>query len=261
MQYISVALAFGLLGVVLGSFINAWVWRTRENLSIVRGRSMCPSCKHQLAWQDLIPVFSYITLGGKCRYCRKPISILYPALELATGALFAGLYLYFQPTIWQAWLQLAILLAISVLLIAAFVYDSKYMQLPEAYMLPAIALAALSLGLTAFWQGWAGLTSQLVALAVVVAVYSALWYFSGGKWLGAGDIRVVAVMGLILGPKALMVALFGAYLIGAAYGVYILRGKKQKRGIRLPFGPFLIIGFYIGIFAGNQIANWYLGLN
>jgi prepilin signal peptidase PulO-like enzyme (type II secretory pathway) len=249
-----------LLGLVFGSFTNAWVWRTSQDMNVAEGRSVCPHCKHQLAWYDLVPLLSYIGLKGKCRYCHKPIGAQYPLVELGTMLLFAGLYVFSVPSGWFAWVQLAISLIVAVLLVAAFVYDAKYMQLPEKFMLPAVVLGVLSLGLNAYKFGWDALTGQLIGLGLVLLVYIGMWYFSGGKWLGAGDIRIVAVMGLFLPPKQLLVALFVAYLVGAVYGVYVLRKSKQKKGVRVPFGPFLIIGFYVGLFFGARIANWYLNL-
>lgn len=248
-----------ILGIIFGSFINAWVWRTRQEISVAKGRSMCPHCKHQLVWYDLIPLFSYLLLGGKCRYCHKAISSQYLIVELCTGLLFGLLYLSLQPSTAYELVQFGIILAVSVLLVAAFVYDAKYMELPEKFMLPAIVLGVVALGLKAYQTGWSSLTGQLIGLAVVVALYTALWFFSKGRWLGAGDIRIAAVMGLFLVPAQLIVGLFSAYLIGAIYGVYVLRKAKNKKGIKVPFGPFLIIGFYIGLLWGAQIANWYLG--
>lgn len=249
-----------LMGVVFGSFINAWVWRTSHDLSVAKGRSKCPNCSHSLAWYDLVPVLSYVFLRGKCRYCHKHISAQYPLVEACTGVLFAVLYIFASPATLYTWIQLVLLLAISILLISAFVYDAKYMLLPEKFMLPAIALGIASIGLKAFEYGWDSMVPQLIGIGVAVLAYTALWYFSSGKWLGAGDIRIVAIMGLLLEPKQLIVALFFSYLVGAIYGVYVLRRSSKKRGVRVPFGPFLIIGLYIGLFAGNAIANWYLGL-
>lgn len=255
---IFLTLSLFILGLIFGSFVNAWVWRTGKDISIAKGRSMCPHCKHELASQDLIPLFSYIGLKGKCRYCHKAISKQYPLVEFAMGVLFALLYLVLNPSSVYGLVQFAILLFASVLLVAASVYDAKYMELPEKFMLPAVALGLLSLGLKGYQNSWSSLAGQLVGLAVIVLLYTALWFFSKGKWLGAGDIRIAAIMGLFLAPAQLIVGLFAAYLIGAIYGVYVLRNAKSKKGIRVPFGPFLIIGFYIGLLWGAQIANWYL---
>lgn len=253
-------IVLALLGLVMGSFINAWVWRTSKDLSVAKGRSECPHCKHQLAWYDLVPAINYIVLKGKCRYCGKRISMQYPLVEISTSLLFAALYYVYLPQSHLVWLQLAIVLIISVLLVAAFVYDAKYMQLPEKYTLPAIGLSVLYLGVNGWQLGWDKLTPQLVSLGLFLAVYLAMWYFSDGKWLGAGDIRLAAIMGLLLSPKQLVAGVFIAYLMGATYGVYILRKSKEKKGIRVPFGPFLIVGLYAGLFFGTQIADWYLGL-
>ena len=257
MQYIYVAFMV-LWGLVLGSFINAWVWRTRNDKSVAKGRSECTHCHHKLAWYDLVPILSYILLQGKCRYCQKHISMQYPLVEASTAVLFGVLYWTLNPKVTYSWIQFVLLLAATLLLVAAFVYDALYMELPEKYMLPAIALGLVSLGLKAAQGGWDGLVPQMIGLGCVVLFYTALWYFSRGKWLGAGDIRIAAVMGLFLEPKQLVVALFFSYLIGSLYGLYVLNKSKNKRGIKVPFGPFLIIGFYIGLIAGNQIANWYL---
>lgn len=253
-------IVFIILGLVFGSFINAWVWRTSQDLSVYNGRSICTHCKQQLAWYDLVPVISYLSLKGSCRYCKKSISKQYPLIEISTSILFVCLYIFLSPSDWFAWIQLIINLVLAVLLIAAFVYDLKYMQLPEKYMLPAIALGVVSLGVKALHIGWDTLIPQLIGLGLVILIYTCMWYFSRGKWLGAGDIRIAAVMGLLLVPAQLLVGLFAAYLVGSIYGVYILRKSKTKRGIKVPFGPFLIIGLYIGLFFGVQISNWYLGL-
>jgi len=250
-----------LLGLAFGSFTNAWVWRTHAGLSVVKGRSRCPGCKHQLAWYDLVPVLSFVLLRGRCRYCRKPISIQYPLVEAATAVLFGLLYIYAAPSLNGplGWTNLLILLSITVLLVATFVYDARYMLIPEKFVLPAIALGVLSLGIRGFSTGWEGLMPQLIGLGVVLSLYTALWYFSRGQWLGAGDIRLVAIMALFLQPKQLVVALFASYLLGAIYGVFVLAKSEKKRGIKVAFGPFLILGFYIGLFLGNAIAAWYLG--
>jgi prepilin signal peptidase PulO-like enzyme (type II secretory pathway) len=248
------------LGLVFGSFINAWVWRTHSKKSVLKGRSMCPECKHTLAWYDLIPVFSWIGLGGKCRYCKNPISLQYPLVELLTALLFGLLYFLVLPFSALGWIQLILLFAITVLLVAAFVYDARYMLLPEKFMLPAVVLAGLYLLTSVLQFGWGTLVPQLVAFVVAVTAFTALWFFSKGKWLGAGDIRIVAIMGLLLPPKQLLVGLFAAYVAGAVWGVYLIVAKGKGRKSKVPFGPFLIIGLYIGLFFGVQIADWYLGL-
>lgn len=239
--------------------MNAWVWRTQTNRSVAKGHSMCPDCKHQLAWYDLAPVVSWVMLKGKCRYCKKPISIQYPLVELTTAVLFTALFYTLLPTTMVAWLELVILCAITVLLVAGFVYDAKTMLLPEKFMLPAIGLGVVFMLLRLWQVGLSALVPQLIALGAFMLVYWALWFFSKGQWLGAGDLRLAAIMGLVLTPKQLVVGVLAAYFIGAAWGVYLILSKGKNKKARIAFGPFLIIGFYCGLFFGTAIANWYLG--
>lgn len=253
------ALLFLLLGLVFGSFVNAWVWRTQTDRSVTHGHSMCPHCKHQLAWYDLVPLLSWVALQGKCRYCKKAISVQYPLVELVTGIVFLGLFYAFMPSNLLAWLQLVVLCGITVLLLAGFVYDARTMLLPEKFMLPAIGLGLVFMLLRLWEVGLYALVPQLIALGVFMLVYWGIWFFSRGQWLGAGDLRLAAVMGLVLTPKQLVVGVLAAYFIGAAWGVYLILKQGKNKKARVAFGPFLIIGFYVGLFFGTTIANWYLG--
>ncbi len=259
MFIITVATLF-LLGLCLGSFVNAWVWRTKVGRSIATGRSMCPHCKHQLAWYENLPIISYIILRGKCRNCSKPISIQYPLVELSTALLYVALYLHFLPAGKFDWAVMLGWCIVSVLLIAAFVYDLRYMMLPDQFMLPAIVVATLMLGLNAYTYGLSSVVPQLVATAVFGGAYFALWFLSGGKYLGDGDIRLAVVMGLLLTVPQLLVAVFVAYLVGALLGVGLIATKQKKRTDPVAFGPFLILGLYVGLFFGTQVSNWYLSL-
>jgi leader peptidase (prepilin peptidase)/N-methyltransferase len=158
------------------------------------------------------------------------------------------------------WVELAGWCIVTVLLIAAFVYDLRYMMLPDQFMLPAIAIAALILGLNAYTYGLSSVVPQLIATAVFGGAYFALWFLSGGKFLGDGDIRLAVVMGLLLSVPQLLVAVFVAYLVGALLGVGLIVTKQKKRTDPVAFGPFLILGLYAGLFFGTQVSNWYLGL-
>lgn len=249
---------FFLLGLTFGSFVNAWVWRVRTGKSIAKGRSVCPSCKHQLAWYDNIPLVSFVILRAKCRYCKKPISWQYPLVELATGLLFAALYLHFLPKGLYLWLQLALWCVASVFLVAGFVYDYLHMELPDRFMLPVIAIGLMLIGLAGLHNGWLSIVPQLIATGVFTAAYFALWFFSKGTFLGDGDIRLAAAMGLLLLVPQLLVAVFVAYAVGAIVGVFLIAVKGKKRTSAVAMGPFLIFGLYFGLFWGVQIASWYL---
>lgn len=243
----------------MGSFVNAWLYRTHEHKSIVKGRSECPHCHKQIAWYDNIPVLSYLLLKAKCRYCHKLISAQYPLVEAATGILFASLWLYFRPTTEVGWYELLLWLLVTVFMAAAFVYDLRYMILPDRFMLPALSFAliyvfflTIKVDQVAVWR--------LVDAAVFAGIYFLVWLFSKGKWIGDGDIRLAAIIGLMLSLPQLLIGVFAGYLIGSAIGMYLLVSGRAKRGSVIALGPFLIVGLYIGLFWGQQIANWYLQL-
>lgn len=257
-----------LLGLCLGSFINALVWRIHQqetkktkhkDLSILKGRSMCTRCGHTLEWSDLTPVFSWILLKGKCRYCKAKISFQYPLVEVLTAALFIISY-YFWPlnfngiglVIFGLWLL------ILTLLIALFVYDLKWMILPDRIVYPLIGLSGLFAVLN---LGNTGDFSMLI-LSVTIAggIFELLYMFSSGKWIGGGDAKLGVALGLILmRPDYALLMIFIASLIGTLAAVpSILNGKYKN--VRIPFGPCLITATLVVFFFGEHISNWYLNL-
>lgn len=261
---LTITLMFALIGVIMGSFCNAWAFRLLRGESIAKGRSKCPHCHHQLAWYDNIPLISYILLWGKCRYCKKPISAEYPLVELSSGLLFAGLYLFFMPVTNLQWLMLILWCLLSVFLVASFITDWLELVLPDNYMVPAIIISLLIALLVSYIPGqgfvWNVLFGRILQAGIFVAIYSALYFGSKGKFIGDGDIRLAAVLGLALALPQLLVAVFATYVIGAAIGSFCILSKLKTRKDVIAFGPFLIIGFYIGLFWGEQIASWYTHL-
>lgn len=251
---------FFIIGLCFGSFVNAWVWRTKVGKSVAKGRSMCPDCKHQLSAIDNIPLVSYLLLKGKCRYCKKPISIQYPLVELITALLFVALYLYFAPINTYQWFQLVAWCVITVLLVAAFVYDLRHMLLPDKFTLPVVVIAVILLIAQAVQFGISSIYAQLIATLIFAGLYLAIWVLSKGKLLGGGDIRLAVLMGLLLSVPQLLVAVFVAYMVGAILGVLLIAFKFKKRTDAVPLAPFLIFGLYFGLFFGNQISSWYLSM-
>jgi prepilin signal peptidase PulO-like enzyme (type II secretory pathway) len=247
-------------GLLIGSFLNAWIMRFKLGKSVARGRSACPHCNHQLATADLVPVASWLWLGGKCRYCGKPISRQYPAVELLTGLLFGLSFLALRPQGALSWLNFGVWLVILSCLIFLAVYDLKHLLLPDKILLPAIAVRALQIiilfalgGLT--WnQTW-----PLVATALVCgAAFYAIVALSDGKWLGGGDIKLVFLLGLLLGPQLAPLGLFIAFNSAAVIGVALIALRKRGRRDVIAFGPFLIAGIIIAFLYGEAIMNWYL---
>lgn len=257
------------LGLALGSFVNALVWRVHEQskkrrtkgLSVLNGRSMCPHCKHVLAAKDLVPVFSWLVLGGKCRYCHKPISVQYPLVELLTAGLFIASYL-FWPFAWDlhgivnfgAWL------VILTGFIALIVYDIRWMLLPNRIIYPLIGLAS---ALAVFNLVSFGTLSVLLDLVFGVMVAGGIFYLlftiSKGRWIGGGDVKLGFLIGLILtgGPAEAFLVLLLASSLGTVFVLPGLLLRKVTTSSRIPFGPFLIIAAILVKLFGAAIVEWY----
>lgn len=246
MEYLWWGLVF-LTGACVGSFLNVCIYRIPQEKSIVFPPSYCPSCQHSLKFVDLVPIISYIALKRKCRYCSCNISLEYPAVELVTGLLFVLAVAKY----WIPLDALRVLVLFSVLIPAALI-DLKHKIIPDK-----LNLAGFILGLPFIFESKEFLFSGAIGffagggLLLLIAVLS-----RGG--MGGGDIKLAAVMGLLLGWKYLLVALFLAFLAGGIIGtlMLLLRIKKMKEAI--PFGPYLALGAIIAALVGDKIISWYI---
>lgn len=255
-----------LFGIIIGSFINALVWRLHYNsshkkkLSIVNGRSICPNCGHKLAILDLIPLFSWLFLGGKCRYCKKPISIQYPIVELLTGVLFVCSKLFWNYG-FDTYGKLLFIIwsVILVILIVLTIYDIRWKLLPNILVSPLIILSTVFI----FILYLAGnniliLTSAVWGIVVVFGLFYILFATSSGKWIGGGDVKLAVAIGLLVGgPAASILMIFLASLFGSLYSLPLIIVSGKKVNQKIPFGPFLIISTYICFFFSEQILVWY----
>ncbi len=248
------------LGLILGSFANAVIWRIKNKKSFVRGRSMCPDCKHQLAAKDLVPVLSWIWLRGKCRYCKKPISVQYPLVELLTGVLFAGIYSMIRPSTPLSWFELVFWLYLAVSFVILAIYDLKWMLIPDLILLPMIVVALLRLPILffIFHQPFSIIRGPLIAAAVVGALFYSMALLSKGKWMGGGDIKLVFLIGLVLGIQLTSLTMFLATGSAAIVGGILILTKRIKTHY-IAFGPFLIAATFIALFYGHHIISLYLG--
>jgi leader peptidase (prepilin peptidase) / N-methyltransferase len=258
------------LGSCVGSFINALVYRLKTNQSVARGRSMCPHCRHVLAWNDLFPLFSFLFLRARCRYCRAKISWQYPVVEFITGVLFVIVFLaiYQFNNLTTAGLlncQIVKLLAywifISFLTII-FLYDLKYYLILDQITIPAMAIALLFQVFRIIYYQLPITNYQLLFLSAILGGGFFLIQFlvSKGRWIGGGDIRLGFLMGLILGWPNILVGLFLSYILGSVVGLILIGLKKKQFGSEIPFGTFLTLGTFIALLWSEQLIHWYLTL-
>ena len=247
-----------IFGLIIGSFLNVVILRLKSGKKgIITGTSACPNCHKRLSFWDLIPVFSYILLKGRCRYCSKKVSIQYPLVELLTGIVFAIISIKFiEPYATDIPFQAILMLIYCCVLIVVSVYDLKYYELPDKVLLPAIGLALVA----TLFPFTPKFTDALLGASIPLAFFGAQIIISKGRWIGGGDLRLGAFMGLVLGWKVTLVALFLSYLVGAFISIFLLALKKKTAKSQVPFGPFLSIGLFIGIIWGEVILKWYIDL-
>lgn len=237
-----------LLGAALGSFLNALVWRLPRRISLLEQHSKCPRCKHRLAGADLVPILSYLFLRGRCRYCHKPISWRYPAVELFTGLLplmVIGAYGW-------SWATLSIIL-LTLVLEALFLLDTTYHIVPDSITVPGMAIAlVVSLLL--------GRPFGVVALGAILGagLFLVQYVVSKGTWIGDGDIRLGALMGLALGWKLVLLALLLSYVSGAIVGSALVATGKKRWKSQIPFGSFLTLATLAALLWGDALLDAYL---
>ncbi len=250
-----------IFGLIFGSFINALVWRFHEKRKWWGSeRSICPRCKHVLSAKDLVPVLSWVSLLGKCRYCKNPISVQYPLVELLTAGLFAFSYIFwpvvFTPIIIVAFV---VWLFVLILLVALFVYDIKWFKLPN------IMVATLTVATVMFvflYNVPFNAVTLLTAIAGGVVFFGLFWgifRISGGNWIGGGDVKMAFALGLIVGSvQKVLLTIFIASLIGIAFSLPSLANKKLDMKSKIPFGPCLILATILVFLFGQQIIDWYV---
>ncbi len=236
-----------LLGLVFGSFCNAWAWRIVRGESIVRGRSRCALCGHVLAPRDLVPLLSWLSLRGRCRYCGAPISPRYPAAELLSGAYYVSVVLRYGLT-----LDALRLLILGSLLLTASLVDLEVMELPDCLLLGG-ALSAL-LRLPGGWRD--ALLGALAVAGPLLLLVLLADRLTGRETMGGGDVKLVALLGLHFGPAQTLLLL----ILACALGLLLGTAQKKAKGAPFPFGPALSLAAWLTALAGGPLVGWYLFL-
>jgi leader peptidase (prepilin peptidase)/N-methyltransferase len=278
-----IVLVLIILGLIFGSFVNALVWRVHaqaevqekkrpskkdaehlKRLSISRGRSMCKSCGHELAAKDLVPINSWLSLSGKCRYCGAAIPDT-PLAELLVPVVFVASYLWWPWVLNDglSWLTFAVWLLSAVALVALALYDLKWYILPNRIVFPLIGLSFTFRIRLALQSDTAllVLASGLWGILVLAGLFYLLYIVSNEQWIGGGDVKLAVALGLLSGgPLAAMLLLFVASFSGTLAAVPLIIRGKQARGLKVPFGPFLILATVITVLFASPVLDWYTHL-
>ncbi|NLK20900.1 MAG: prepilin peptidase [Epulopiscium sp.] len=244
-----------ILGLIIGSFLNVCIFRIPNKQSIAFPPSHCFHCNHSLGVLDLFPVLSFVFLRGKCRYCRSKISIQYPIIELVNGLLYLSLFIKFGLSVYFIFYALFG----SLLLVIAMI-DIKTETIPNATIIFGLILGIIYIIIMAFTSySWIGIKDGILGFFTGSLIIFLIILISRGG-MGAGDMKLMGVVGLFLGYKGVIVTLFFGIIAGGIAGVLLLLTKVKSRKATIPFGPFLVLGTFITLYWGEFILNWYLSL-
>lgn len=256
-----------MLGASIGSFLSVVLHRIEKNKKgILFGTSSCPSCKKKLSALDLIPIFSYIFLRGKCRKCGKKISPHYLFLEIITGLVLLAIYAKYpflyggfeeQIRLVTSTLVPFIFFSIySIFFIGIFFFDLKTKTIPDVFLFPLLLIAIIG----SLIIGTPDIISIVIAIGIALLFFGGQILVSKGKWLGEGDLILSLILAIIFGWQLFLVSIIMSYFIGALVFTPLLVFKKAKAKARVPFGPFLVIGAFVTLFFGGEVLGWYLGM-
>ena len=235
-----------IFGLVVGSFLGAYTFRYPRGISVLKGRSICPKCKKNLAWHDNIPVLSFLLLKGRCRNCSKSISLRYPLIEIATALGFVGIWFLSPEPVF-----LIFLILIFSLLVAIFVIDLEQKIVPDELVFAGFGLTVFYLLLISPSTLFASLAAGFGAALFLLLVHLA----TRGRGMGLGDVKFAVFAGTLLGWPMMPVWLFTAFLTGAFVGTILVLAKKVSFGKQIAFGPFLVISLIIVFIWGEKFIN------
>ena len=248
---------FAIVGLVVGSFLNVCIDRLPQNKSIAYPPSHCEACQHKLGVKDLIPVFSYLRLRGRCRYCQASIPRKLLWVELATAVIFGLLYWHYRLSP-----EFGVMAFYACLFIIIFVIDLEHSLILNRVVYPGIVIAfLLSLYAWPWFSESLGIRVAYAALggAVGFGIFLLIAVVSRGG-MGWGDVKLAAFIGLATGFPMVFFAIIMAAILGGIVAVVLLATKKKGRRQMIPFGPFLVVAAMVTLLWGSHILSWYLGL-
>ena len=237
-----------IFGITIGSFLNVCIYRIPLGESIVTAPSHCMTCGRKLKWSDMVPVFSWLVLGGKCRNCKSKISVQYPIIEGVNGIL----YVMICAVNGLEWSSVIYCFMASALLVLSII-DWRTYEIPFGIN---VFLFVLGIAMTILDRG--NLAEHLIGMICVSGLLGILYLLTGGRAIGGGDIKLMFACGLILGWKLILLAFFLGCIIGSV--VHIIRMSVKKAGRMLAMGPYLSAGILLAALWGNAWINWYLSL-
>ncbi len=264
MVYIAVSyLLVLIIGLVIGSFLNVCIYRIPKGESIVMPPSHCTNCGNRLRPVDLVPVLSYLLLGGKCRYCKEEVSFRYPLVELITGLAFVLLYFKYGPTV--DFLAFAFMTSI---LIAVFFIDLDHYIIPDGLVLTALAGGVAIAAYNAFhpleiygdakwWNPLVGMLTGSGFLFLVALV--GMLVYKTDEAMGMGDVKIFAPIGIFLGWRMTLLALLVSVVLGGVISLILILANKRNRKDAIPFGPFIVTATFVVMLWGWEILRWYIG--
>lgn len=237
-----------LYGIVIGSFLNVCIYRIPKKENIATERSHCMECGTQLKWYDLVPLFSWLFLKGKCRYCGTRISIQYPLIEFINGVGYVWIFVVngFNFVSILYCLCMSALLALSVI-------DWRTFEIPLAFNIFIFAL-----GIVRVIYDFEHIVTYLIGMVAISLFLFIVFLVTGGRGIGGGDIKLMAATGLLLGWKGIVAAFFLGCILGSVIHIILMIFFKKDR--TLAFGPYLSLGIFFAMFYGEQLVDWYIGL-
>jgi len=238
----------GILGVLIGSFLNVLIYRIPKKEEFVKTASHCMSCGHKLAWYDNIPLISWLTLRGKCRYCKEKISAQYPIIEALNGILWVCVFLINGINI-----DSALICALSSGLLVMSVIDWRTYEIANGFHFYFGALALIRLALD--YTHWLDYVLGIFSVSLLLL---AIYLFSGGRAIGGGDVKLMASCGFFIGWQNALLALGIGCIVGSI--IHLIRMKVSDAGKVLAMGPYLAIGIFTTSLFGEQMISWYLSL-